>query len=89
MDLSKELPEAINLNWEDEEWIQPIDYEQLPFWCRKCHDHGHLGREFPKLAPVAASTKHRPVGAMENDGFTQVRNRRRSKGGGASKAKID
>lgn len=27
MDLSKELPEAIRLNWEDEEWIQPLDYE--------------------------------------------------------------
>ena len=27
MDLSRELPEAISLNWEDEEWIQPIDYE--------------------------------------------------------------
>ena len=27
LDLSKELPEAISLNWEDEEWIQPIDYE--------------------------------------------------------------
>ena len=27
LDLSKELPEAINLSLEDEEWIQPIDYE--------------------------------------------------------------
>ena len=38
---------------------------------------------------MAASTEHRPVGAMENDGFTQVKNRRRSRGGGASKAKKD
>ena len=27
LDLSKEPPEAINLNWKDEEWIQPIEYE--------------------------------------------------------------
>ena len=32
LDLSKEFPEVISLNWEDEEWIQPIDYEQLPFY---------------------------------------------------------
>ena len=31
LDLSKELPKAISLNWEDEEWTQPIDYEQIPF----------------------------------------------------------
>ena len=31
MDLSKDLPKAVSLNWEDEEWIQQIDYEQLPF----------------------------------------------------------
>ena len=31
LDLSKELPEAISLNWEDEEWTQIIDYEQFPF----------------------------------------------------------
>ena len=34
MDLSKELPEALNLRLDDEEWIQPIDYEQIPFRCR-------------------------------------------------------
>ena len=27
MDLSKDLPEAVSLKWDDEEWIQQIDYE--------------------------------------------------------------
>ena len=27
MDLSKEFPEAIYMSWEDEEWLQTIDYE--------------------------------------------------------------
>ena len=27
MDLSKELPGAIRLSWEDEEWLQNLDYE--------------------------------------------------------------
>ena len=48
MDLSKDLPEAVCLNWEDEEWIQKIDYEQLSFKCRNCHEHGHFQRNYPK-----------------------------------------
>ena len=27
IDLSKDILEAVTLNWEDEEWIQHIDYE--------------------------------------------------------------
>ena len=82
MDLSRELPKAISLNWEDEEWIQPIDYEQLPFRCRHCHDYGHLGRNFPKLIPRAEPSAPHPGKDPVADGFTQVKNRRRSKGGG-------
>jgi hypothetical protein len=45
MDVSGALPEAISLEFRDEEWIQSIDYEQIPFRCRRCHEHGHLIRE--------------------------------------------
>ena len=82
MDLSRELPEAISLNWEDEEWIQPLDYEQLPFRCRLCHEYGHFGRNCPNasLRPNPAA----PVSPPEagTDGFTMVKNKRRGKGGG-------
>ena len=27
MDLTKELPEAIKMSWEYEDWLQTIDYE--------------------------------------------------------------
>jgi hypothetical protein len=47
MDVSGALPEAICLEFRDEEWIQKIDYEQIPFQCRRCHEHGLLIREFP------------------------------------------
>jgi hypothetical protein len=47
MDVSGALPEAISLEFRDEEWIQNIDYEQIPFRCRRCHEHGHLIRECP------------------------------------------
>ena len=47
MDASGALLEAIILEFRDEEWIQSIDYEQISFRCRRCHEHGHLLREFP------------------------------------------
>jgi hypothetical protein len=47
MDVSGELPEAISLEFRDEEWIQSIDYEQIPFRCRIFHEHGNLFRECP------------------------------------------
>ena len=45
MDLSKALPEAIRMIWDDEDWMQNLDYEQIPFRCRRCHEYGHLFRE--------------------------------------------
>lgn len=54
LDLLKELPKAIFLHWEDEEWLQLIDYEQLPFRCRFCHEYGQPGRNHPKMAKQAS-----------------------------------
>jgi hypothetical protein len=31
MDILRALPEAISLEFRDEEWMQNIDYEQIPF----------------------------------------------------------
>ena len=42
MDLSKALPEAIRLLWDDDEWLQNLDYEQVPFRCCRCHEYGHF-----------------------------------------------
>ena len=42
VDLKVGLPEAINLmvgNWFH---IQKLDYEQIPFKCRGCHEYGHF-----------------------------------------------
>jgi len=47
MDLSGALREAIILEIYYEEWVQTVDYEHIPFRCRKCHEHGHLFRDFP------------------------------------------
>jgi hypothetical protein len=47
MDVSGALPKAISLEFMDEEWIQSIDYEHIPFRCRQFHEHIHLIRECP------------------------------------------
>jgi len=33
-------------------YFQAIDYEQIPFRCRKCHEHGHLIKECPMKKSV-------------------------------------
>ena len=46
--LNEALPESVTLAHRDEEWIQPLDYEHVPFRCRKCHALGHLFRDCPQ-----------------------------------------
>ena len=47
MHIAQAIPDAICLSHEDNDWIQPLDYEHIPFRCRKCHEHGHLFRDCP------------------------------------------
>ena len=74
MDLKQPLPYSISLFHEDSEWIQVLDYEHVPFRCRKCHEIGHLFRDCPQnkipLSPENAETH-------TADGFTKVKSRRR------------
>lgn len=44
MNIAEPLPEYIELEYHDEIWQQPIDYEHIPFRCRRCHECGHLFR---------------------------------------------
>jgi hypothetical protein len=44
MNISKALPGAVTLEYQDEDWLQTLDYEHIPFRCRRCHEHGHLYR---------------------------------------------
>lgn len=48
VDLEAGLPEAIKLKVGEWWHYQKLDYEQLPFKCRTCHEHGHFQRNFPK-----------------------------------------
>lgn len=46
IDVSKGLPEMINLASPNGSWIQLLDYEAIPFRCQKCHKTGHLIAHF-------------------------------------------
>lgn len=42
MDLSGVLLDEVILEVYDEKWVQAINFEHIPFGCRKCHEHGNL-----------------------------------------------
>lgn len=74
MRLGKALTDSVILPHDDFEWIQPIDYEHVPFRCRKCHAHSHLFRDCP-LNAAPKPTEHSEK--SDSEGFTKVTNRKK------------
>jgi hypothetical protein len=64
VDLEVGLPEAITLQVGSWTHLQKLDYEQLPFKCRKCHVYGHFARGCP-------TNKEAMQG--QEDGWNQVK----------------
>jgi len=56
MNISKSLPGSVTIEYQDEEWMHTIDYEHIPFRCRKCHEYGHLFKDFPLNTPSQPTT---------------------------------
>jgi hypothetical protein len=73
MNISKALPGAVTLEYQDEDWLQTLDYEHIPFRCRRCHEHGHLFRDCPLLKQNASAKE-----SKQTDGFTTVTAKRRN-----------
>lgn len=76
MDVSGALHEGLWLEFRDEDYFQAIDYEQIPFRCRKCHEHGHLVRECPLIKPVEDAKLEQP--AKNQEVFKKPKSRQRA-----------
>lgn len=48
VDLSQGLPDNIILIQNNIQWTQPLDYENMTFWCCGCQQIGHLLSTFPQ-----------------------------------------
>jgi len=78
MDLLGALSDEIILEVFDEEWVQTVDYEHIPFKCHKCHEHGHLLKDCPLSK---ADNKSKPNTMTDLESFQKVA----SKGKGGKK----
>jgi hypothetical protein len=73
MNISKPLPRSINLEYQDVEWEQTIDYEHIPFRCCKCHEM----TIFSKISlSMLLLVQLLPFQKKSKDDFTQVQGKR-------------
>jgi hypothetical protein len=49
VDLEKGLLKVIQLTLDNWSYIQKVDYEQLLFKYKACHEYGHFAKNYPKL----------------------------------------
>ena len=75
MDVSSALHEGLWLEFRDEVFFQAIDYEQIPFRCRKFHEHGNLFRECPMNKPTE---KAKDNTGKDQEGFSCPNGRQRA-----------
>jgi len=75
MHLVQALPDSVSLSHDDYEWVQTLEYEHVPFRCRKFHTHGHLFRDCPINPPPCKPSDFSST--PDAEGFTKVQNRRR------------
>jgi len=60
LDTRDGLHDNYNMFFDGMMWQQPLDYEGVPFRCRKCHEVGHIYKECLKMGfnkPIVKKTK--------------------------------
>eukprot|EP00253_Pinus_taeda_P025024 PITA_25024 len=85
MDLNQALLDAVNISYFDNKWLQIIDYEHVPFRCRRCHALGHLFRDCPLTQKPSPALDPE---AYEGNGFIKVVNCPRAHKKQAPKPKV-
>lgn len=78
MNIANPIPGAVELKYHKEVWQQALDYEHIPFRCKKCHEYGHLYKECPLNAEEEErKTKQQRKNTEDNEGFQEIKNRKR------------
>lgn len=83
MNIAEPLPEFVEVEYHDEIWQQPLDYEHIPFRCRKCHEYGHLYRECPQNREgelkriIEEEQRKTAITETEERGFKEVHRRQK------------
>lgn len=83
MNITEALRDSIKLEYHDEIWHQPVDYEHIPFRCRRCHEYGHLYRECPIMISEnekGANNERRNTAkepGQEDENFREVQRRKK------------
>jgi hypothetical protein len=54
-----------------------LDYEQLPFKCRGCHEYGHFQRNCPKAPPITTEKEGEEGWQQARKGRSRERGQRR------------
>ena len=94
LDLSRPLPDEVEMCAGSHSWVQQLDYETLPFRCRLCHEYGHLLRRCPKAKSAEQQPPPPPRNSLgadkgkkpnsgevkDDEGFVQVKARNRNRG---------
>jgi hypothetical protein len=52
VDMEAGLPEEIKLTVGEWQYYQKLDYEQLSFKCRSCHEYRHFQKQCPKSQTI-------------------------------------
>ena len=79
MNIFEPLPEMIELEYAGKVWQQLLDYEHIPFRCRRCHEYGHLYKSCPLSGPLQQpSNVNNPeqVPRKDDEGFVLISNKK-------------
>jgi hypothetical protein len=73
VDLEKGLLRAITLKLDNRNHLQKLDYEQLSYMCKSCHEYTHFAKVYKKIAHVQAPTERRTMAIGKKELKIQVK----------------
>ena len=66
------------LEYHEEVWQQMLDYEHIPFRCKRCHEYGHMFKECPlNIEEEERRNKQQRKKQEDKEWFQEVKIKRR------------